>query len=65
MQNSEIVLHCSCYLFADSEIAKHLRDEIEQIQQQQKNQYELYQEYCRKGQELKKEKLVCSTADWK
>jgi len=48
---------------AGSEIAKHLRDEVERIQRQQQNLYELYQEYGKKGQELKKEKLVCSTVD--
>jgi len=53
----------SCCWFADSEIAKQLRDEVEQIQRQQQNLYELYQEYCKKGQELKKEKLVCFMAD--
>ena len=55
------ILDCnSCYWFADSEIARHLRDEVERIQRQQQSLNELYQEYGRKGQELKNEKRVCS-----
>ena len=50
---------CRGWRCADSEIAKQLRDEADRVLRQQKNLHELYQEYCRKGQELKKEKLVC------
>ena len=46
-----------------SEIAQRLRDEAEMLHRQQKNLHELYKEYSRKGQELRKEKQVCSTMD--